>query len=66
MRQDKEQCNNCRFYWRGATECRRHAPGNFPYETNDSMGWDTIRMLGRWPRTGPTDWCGDYTPEDPR
>lgn len=47
------QCGNCRYYAAHNERhglCRRHPPTAIPGITD------------RFPRTKPTEWCGEYQP----
>ena len=52
---ETQQCDNCRFYQdrNDGTDtgvCRRHTPVIAPDNRS------------RFPRTEPTEWCGEYEP----
>ena len=52
---ETEQCSNCRFYaprqTADAGSCRRRAPTG----VHDGIGG-----AYQFPRTKPTEWCGEY------
>ena len=59
---ETQQCGNCRFYAPRRTadtgSCRRRAPTG----AHDGVAYGTAYQF---PRTLPTEWCGEYEPAIP-
>ena len=51
-------CENCRFYFKDANQCRRYPPqvwGDFMSDTNDSYTCN-------YPIVKKNEWCGEFHP----
>lgn len=54
-----ERCENCYFWHRDTTTCRRHAPEPLleMFRVDETA---VSRPVSAWPITSQFDWCGDF------
>lgn len=50
-----ERCDNCRFFYALTLRCRKKPPVPVP-----AMQGNDMKVLGVFPETTPTNWCGEY------
>ena len=61
----ERRCETCTFFYALKNSCRRNPPKVEPIAAPTPIpGRMQVQWVGAWPNVEPSDWCGEYQPNE--